>query len=108
MYVRRAHLHRVLLHRQTRAEEVPAAAAAITGTATQAALPAEAVPHLREAHPQAQAAAQAVAIVAEAAARVQAPQATAPVQAATALVAAEAVAVVAAVEEDNFLPASGI
>ena len=107
MYVRRAHLHRVLLHRQTRAEEVPAAVAAITGTATQAALPAEAVPLLREARLQAQAVAQVAATVAEAADRVQAPQATAPVQAATALVAVEAVAVVA-VEEDNFLPASGI
>jgi hypothetical protein len=45
--------------------------------------------------------------VAEAAARVQTPQATAQVQAATAQVAAEVVAV-AAVEEDNFLPTSKI
>ena len=103
MCVRRVHLHRVL-PQWTRAEEAPAAAA-IIGTAAQAALPAEAVPLLREARLQAQAVAQVAVTVAEAAARVQAPQATAQVQVATALAVAEAVAV-AAVEEDNFLPTS--
>lgn len=93
--VRKAHLHRVLLHQWTRAEEAPAAVA-ITEVATQAVLPAEAVPPLREARLQAQAAAQAAVTIAEAADQVQA---------ATVLVAAEVVAVAVA-EEDNFLPTS--
>ena len=104
MCVRRTHLHHVLP--LTRAEEAPAAAITeVAVQAPQAALPAEAVPLLREVHLQAQAVAQAAVTVAEAVVRVQAPQATVQVQVATAL--AEAVEVQAA-EEDNLLTASEI
>jgi len=106
MYVRRTHLHHVLPH-LTRAEEAPTAAAITetTAQALQAAPSTEAIPLLREVLLQAQAVAQAVVIVAEAAAQVQVPQTTAQVQVATAL--AEAVEA-QAVEEDNLLSASEI